>query len=63
MFTILTATPIESLVLNFTEILGWVVDELALVIAAVVANPLILLFVVLGLAGLILGFAKSFLHF
>jgi hypothetical protein len=53
----------STLVGYFTTVLAWVLAQLQVVITAVVAEPLLLLFVIIGFAGLIFGFAKSFLHF
>lgn len=61
-----TLTPVYAMtdiIGYFTTVLTWVLAQLAVVINAVIAEPLLLLFVIIGLAGMIFGFAKGFLHF
>lgn len=45
------------------EVIAWIIASLETVLDAVVAQPLLLLFVAIGAAMMIFGWLKSLIHF
>lgn len=45
------------------EVLTWIIASLETVLDAVIAQPLLLLYVAIGAAGFIFGWLKGLIHF
>lgn len=50
------------LLAQFSTVLTFVLDGLGSIIATITANPVLLVYVALGVAGALWGFATSFMH-
>lgn len=51
-----------ALLANFSSVLDFVIASLGSVVTEIIANPLLLLFVAIGVAGMLLSWVKSLIH-
>ena len=51
-----------ALLAHFGSVLDFVIASLSSVVTEIVNNPLLLLFVAIGVAGMLLGWVKSLIH-
>lgn len=51
-----------ALIANFSPVLTWVIASLTAVVNFAIGEPLLMLFVALGVVGMILGWGRSFVH-
>lgn len=52
----------SGLLANFSPVLTWVIASLTSVVNFAISEPLLMLFVALGVVGMILGWGRSFVH-
>lgn len=52
----------SGLLANFSPVLSWVITSLTSVVNFAIEQPLLMLFVALGVVGMILGWGRSFVH-